>query len=278
MKQAVRSVKDSSKVARNKAKSSYKDVKLKFKDKDELKDDSSSTQSAPSSPTSIRSSTLPNTTPTPLTRNNTDISFGRVLKYERFDPPEERTLKGELSPDLEEVPRLEYNLMNDLEEIMVRNKKEQQIIQQSNPVGNILPPEPRKGRRSEERQSSLGDLISLETESSKVVFDPLMDNGQDNKHKLLERSSKNGSTYGHKSDYGQQFNLTTSNYGQQPIMSSQSYGQQSNIPPQSFGHQSSMPTQSYGQQPSMPFHDEGAAKRLRCFFGPRGIFTYYFSC
>jgi len=172
MKQAVRSVKDGGKMAKIKAKASYKDVKSKFKEnKDELKD-SSSTQSAPSSPTTSRSSTLPHSTP--------DLSIGqKVLKYERFDPPDER---GGLSPEYEEMPRLEYNLMSELDEIMMRNK-----TASINSTKNM-----------NERKSSVGDLISLGIEQDqRVVFDPLLDSQrlQHNPHRLLERSSNHNSQY-----------------------------------------------------------------------------------
>jgi len=196
MKQAVKSVKDGGKMAKTKAKASYKDVKSKFKEnKDEFKDDSSSTHSAPSSPTPSRSSTLQHSHPNPLTRNNTDLNFGRVLKYERFDPPDERR---QLSPEFEELPKLEYNLMSELDEIMMRNKS-----------GSINSPERRVGHsdlstnstpvrkisvsnNSSDRKTSVGDLISLANEGEQqVVFDPLLDNQRlpVNPHRRLERTS-----------------------------------------------------------------------------------------
>jgi len=189
MKQAVRSVKDGGKMAKIKAKSSYKDVKSKFKDnKEELKDDSSSTQSAPSSPSRSRSSTLPSTIPIPLTRNNTEMNFGRVVKYERFDPTE-------LSPEFEEMPRLEYNLMNDLEEIMMRNKSDS-LNGRERRVGladlsSMSTPSKKSSKVENDRKSSVGDLISLGTgQEQQMVFDPLLDNQrQQNLHKRLERTS-----------------------------------------------------------------------------------------
>eukprot|EP00092_Neocalanus_flemingeri_P008285 GFUD01008931.1.p1 GENE.GFUD01008931.1~~GFUD01008931.1.p1 ORF type:complete len:819 (+),score=266.16 GFUD01008931.1:116-2572(+) len=194
MKQAVRSVKDGGKMAKIKAKASYKDVKSKFKEsKDELKDDSSSTQSAPSSPTTSRSSTLPSSTPVPLTRNNTDLNFGRVLKYERFDPPDERR---QLSPEFEEMPRLEYNLMSELEEIMMRNKSDNLASSMEKRVGHtdlstMSTPSRKISMVNNERKSSVGDLISLGTGQEQVVFDPLLDNQrlQHNPHRRLERTS-----------------------------------------------------------------------------------------
>ena len=88
MKEVVRSVKDGSKIVKNnakdaskQAKASYKSVKSKLKDSG--KDDSSSTQSAPSSPTLSRGSSLSRApdsaqnSPAPgLTRNNTDLNLG----------------------------------------------------------------------------------------------------------------------------------------------------------------------------------------------------------
>jgi len=131
-------MKDSSKQAKSKAKASYKDVKNKLKDnpnRDLSREDSSSTQSAPSSPTLSRGATLPrqpvsvSSSPAPgLTRNNTDLNFGtnRVLKYERFDPSEEIQERN-FSPEFEELPKLEYNLMNDLDEVMLRNRSESNL-------------------------------------------------------------------------------------------------------------------------------------------------------
>jgi len=185
-------------MAKIKAKASYKDVKSKFKEnKDELKDDSSNSQSAPSSPTTSRSSTIAYSQPAPLTRNNTDLNFGRVLKYERFDPPDERR---ELSPEFEEMPRLEYNLMSELDEIMMRNKSGSMGVVEKR-VGNSdmsSMSAPRKSSTvNSERKSSVGDLISLATEQEHtVVFDPLLDKQifpHNNPHKRLERTSNSSS-------------------------------------------------------------------------------------
>eukprot|EP00090_Calanus_glacialis_P005714 TRINITY_DN14425_c0_g1_i1.p1 TRINITY_DN14425_c0_g1~~TRINITY_DN14425_c0_g1_i1.p1 ORF type:complete len:818 (-),score=285.09 TRINITY_DN14425_c0_g1_i1:169-2622(-) len=195
MKQAVRSVKDGGKMAKIKAKASYKDVRSKFKEnKDELKDDSSSTQSAPSSPTTSRSSTLPYSTPIPLTRNNTDLNFGqRVLKYERFDPPDERR---QLSPELEDLPRLEYNLMSELDEIMMRNKSGSMGSSEKraghSDLSTMSTPIRKSSIVNHERKSSVDDLISLGSEQEHpVVFDPLLDiqRQQQNPHRRLSRTS-----------------------------------------------------------------------------------------
>jgi len=194
MRQAVKSVRDGGKMARSKAKASYKDVKSKFKEnKDELNDDSSSTQSAPSSPTTSRSATLPHSNPPPLTRNNTDLNFGRVLKYERFDPPDERK---EQSPEFEEMPRLEYNLMSELDEIMMRNKSNS-VSSVEKRVGladmsTLSTPSRKTSTINNERKSSVGDLISLDTrQEQQVVFDPLLDLQRQNynPHRRLERTS-----------------------------------------------------------------------------------------
>jgi len=197
MKQAVRSVKDGGKMAKIKAKASYKDVKSKFKEnKDEFKDDSSSTQSAPSSPTTSRASTISYSHPAPLTRNNTDLNFGRVLKYERFDPPDE---SRELSPEFEELPKLEYNLMSELDEIMMRNKsiKASNIGSSEKRVGQsdlstMSTPIRKNSMVVSDRKSSVGDLISLAMEQeAPVVFDPLLDNQRlpPNHHRKLSRTS-----------------------------------------------------------------------------------------
>jgi len=201
MKHAVRSVKDGGKMAKIKAKASYKDVKSKFKEnKDELKDDSSSTQSAPSSPTTSRASTISYSHPAPLTRNNTDLNFGhRVLKYERFDPPDE---SRELSPEFEELPKLEYNLMSELDEIMMRNKASsvgsaEKRVGQSD-LSTMSTPIRKSSMVSTDRKSSVGDLISLATEQdASVVFDPLLSNQRlpPNPHRKLQRCNPSSGKY-----------------------------------------------------------------------------------
>ena len=192
-KAAKDSLKDGGKIAKKAAKASYKDVRSKFKDsnKEEMVDDSSSTQSAPSSPTmGGRAMTLPTPHSTPLMRNNTDMNFGvpggRVLKYERFDPPQEGG--QDHSPDFEEMPRLEYNLMSELDEVMLRNKS----TSLSSHVGRPVAPKPVPKPVPEARPSvaALGDLISLDTaEDRPVVFDPLaLDySSQPRQHRKLER-------------------------------------------------------------------------------------------
>jgi len=201
MKHAVRSVKDGGKMAKIKAKASYKDVKSKFKEnKDELKDDSSSTQSAPSSPTTSRASTISYSHPAPLTRNNTDLNFGhRVLKYERFDPPDE---SRELSPEFEELPKLEYNLMSELDEIMMRNKASsvgsaEKRVGQSD-LSTMSTPIRKSSMVTTDRKSSVGDLISLATEQdASVVFDPLLSNQRlpPNPHRKLQRCNPSSGKY-----------------------------------------------------------------------------------
>jgi len=156
MKEVVRSVKDGSKIVKNnakdaskQAKASYKSVKSKLKDSG--KDDSSSTQSAPSSPTLSRGSSLSRApdsaqnSPAPgLTRNNTDLNLGssRILKYERFDPSDER----EFSPEFEELPPLEFDIMNDLEEVIMRNRSESSLP--APPIHRALKPSGRESVRS----------------------------------------------------------------------------------------------------------------------------------
>ena len=190
VKHAVKSVRDGGKIAKIKVKESYKDAKSRFKDgKEEMRDDSS-VHSAPSSPTSRRASNIGSNSSI-LTRNNTDLNFGRVLKYEKFDPPDRR----DLSPEFEEIPKLDYvDIMSSIEEVMSRNKSEDAALRthmikseaqlpsvSSNNVSNVVRAEPVQER----------DLISLDTES--LVFDPLLENstaaGNQNLHKKLERAS-----------------------------------------------------------------------------------------
>merc|ERR1719187_882118 len=209
MKNAVRSVKDggkaakdslkdSGKIAKKAAKAGYKDVRSKFKEgnKEEMRDDSSSTQSAPSSPTLERSMTLPTPHSTPLTRGNTDMNFGvpggRVLRYERLDL---ESMK-ESSPELEEMPRLEYNLMSDLDEVMMRNKSgslssHMEKLQRPPPPSVAL-----EIKKQDQQQVQVADLISLDTSEDKsMIFDPLASNYSTNgtnsvprPHKKLERT------------------------------------------------------------------------------------------
>ena len=191
VKHAVRSVKDGSKMAKIKVKESYKDAKSRFKDgKEEIRDDGS-THSAPSSPTAARrTSTMPSPNTSFLTRNNTDLNFGRVLKYEKFDPPDRK----DLSPEFEEIPKLDYvDLMSSLEEVMNRNKNDSYsrlpAAECSSPVKNIS-----SIIKSSEPVERVGDLISLDSlDTDPVVFDPLFEadkaRGCQNQHKKLERAA-----------------------------------------------------------------------------------------
>jgi len=158
------------KVARTKAKATYKDVKSRLKEnREEIKDDGPHSLSAPSSPVPSRSSTLNrygtmNNAQFP--RQHTDLTFSRVLKYERFDP---NILPGseEVSPEMEEIPKLNIDLMTDLDEILNRNRKGSNNSQSKvMPSSHDLP-----GPSS--RKSSVGDLINLNNEDDEVVFDPL---------------------------------------------------------------------------------------------------------
>jgi len=196
MKQAVKSVKDGGKIAKSKAKASYKDMKSRMKDdKEEIKNESGSTHSAPSSPTQRRVSNISSPQTSFLTRNNTDLNFGRVLKYEKFDPPDRK----DLSPEFEEFPKLEYvDLMSSLDEVINRNKSEtysrlqgdslassssSSSVQNNNLTRNVEP----GGREA------VGDLITL-ADSDSVVFDPLLENQRldfpQNPHRKLERTSQ----------------------------------------------------------------------------------------
>ena len=192
MKQAVKTVKDGSKIAKSKAKASYKDMKSRMKDdKEEIRNESSNPHSAPSSPTLRRTSNISSPNTSFLTRNNTDLNFGRVLKYEKFDPPDRK----DLSPDFEDFPKLEYvDLMSSLEEVINRNKTEnysrfESVTPASSSPGlkktNISRNVESNGR------DAVGDLITL-ADADSVVFDPLLENQRfDQKpHKKLERTSQ----------------------------------------------------------------------------------------
>jgi len=203
-KAAKDSIKDSGKIAKKAAKAGYKDVRSKFKEgnKEEMRDDSSSTQSAPSSPTLERSMTLPTPHSTPLTRGNTDMNFGvpggRVLRYERLDLDSMK----ETSPELEEMPRLEYNLMSDLDEVMMRNKSSSLSAH----VGRLPAARPQVEARPlvvgrppavAERAPAVADLISLDTgEEASMVFDPLASDYPGGKAKRkLERTGTKYENY-----------------------------------------------------------------------------------
>jgi len=197
-KAAKDSLKDGGKIAKKAAKASYKDVRSKFKEGkgEEMREDSnSSTQSAPSSPTLGRtgSMTLPTPHTTPLMRNNTDMNFGvpggRVLKYERFDPDPSES-NNDASPDFEEMPRLEYNLMSDLDEVMMRNKSGS-LSSHMEKMQRPPPPLPAVVQEVKKKPSQqvVADLISLDTgDDQAMVFDPLASDYSTNGHKKLSRT------------------------------------------------------------------------------------------
>ena len=190
MKQAVKTVKDGGKMARTKVKASYKDAKLKFKDdREEIPDEGGNTHSAPSSPTTRRVSNISSANTSFLTRNNTDLNFGRVLKYEKFDPPDRR----DLSPEFEEIPKLDYDFMKDIEEVMNRNKVDNYTRLQGNNSASSTPVKRPSSNSNHstigERANTVGDLITL-SDADTVEFDPLLDNQRfsHNPHKKLERA------------------------------------------------------------------------------------------
>ena len=192
MKHAVKTVKDGGKMARIKVKASYKDAKSKFKDdKEEIPDENINTHSAPSSPTMRRASNISSPNTSFLTRNNTDLNFGRVLKYEKFDPPDRR----DLSPEFEEIPKLDFgDIMHSMEEVMNRNKSEPYSRLQGNSSSASSPVKkhsvPNKVNHNTEDTSAVGDLITL-SDVDTVVFDPLLDNQRftQNPHRKLERTA-----------------------------------------------------------------------------------------
>ena len=175
VKDAMKNVFDSSKVAkdrvsyggkiaRTKAKATYKDVKSRMRDnKEEIRDDCS-THSAPSSPVHSRSSSVNRygtISSAQFPRQNTDLSIGKVLKYERFDPSSVPDWNQD-SPEFEDMPRMEIDLMNDLDEIMKRNK-----------VGALAPDMSYPAAQTQARKPSVGDLINLDSVDDEVIFDPL---------------------------------------------------------------------------------------------------------
>ena len=196
MKQAVKTVKDGSKIAKSKAKASYKDMKSRMKDdKEEIKNEPGSTHSAPSSPTLRRVSNISSPQTSFLTRNNTDLNFGRVLKYEKFDPPDRK----DLSPEFEEIPKLEYvDLMSSLDEVINRNKSETYSRLQGDSLASSSSSSSLQtnnlNRNVENNvRDAVGDLITL-ADSDPVVFDPLLENQRldfpQNPHRKLERTSQ----------------------------------------------------------------------------------------
>jgi len=198
MKQAVKTVKDGGKMARTKVKASYKDAKLKFKDdREEIPDESGNTHSAPSSPTMRRVSNISSPNTSFLTRNNTDLNFGRVLKYEKFDPPDRR----DLSPEYGEIEKLDYDFMKDIEEVMNRNKVENYTRLAGNTSSSSTPVKRLSSNTNhitiDEKSNPVGDLITL-SDADTVVFDPLLDNQRysHNPHKKLERAGTASSVNG----------------------------------------------------------------------------------
>jgi hypothetical protein len=156
-------------------------------------------------------------------RQNTDLNFGVggrgvLRKYERFDP----TASKELSPDFEDMPRLEYgDLMTDLEEVMSRGKagsgsglvalrNGSQSVPASTvsqhvplaasahasatpPALNRPPPGSVSSQTVGDRKPSVGDLINLDAEGDtelEVVFDPLVAGGGSG-HRKLSRTGGN---------------------------------------------------------------------------------------
>ena len=213
VKDAVKTVKEGSKIAQHRAKATYKDFKSRLREnREEIRNEDvdnngggANTHSAPSSPVQSRSSTALDRygtmTSGQFQRQNTDLNFSRVRKYERFDPSMSHK---ELSPDFEDLPRLEYDLMSDLEEVMSRGKAEVGLphrngagtstytahaplaIHHTKTAASTPPqldrPPPlassEKGSvaHNSVRKASVGDLINLEAEEDtelEIIFDPL---------------------------------------------------------------------------------------------------------
>jgi hypothetical protein len=240
VKDAVKTVKEGGKMAQHKAKATLKDIKSRLREnREEIRNEEldngggggagSGTHSAPSSPVQGRSSsaqhrygtmTNNNNNSHQFPRQNTDLNFGRgvLRKYERFDP----TASKELSPDFEDMPRLEYgDLMSDLEEVMSRGKAgsgsgsglalrngsqsvpastvSQHVplaasahVSATPPALNRPPPGSVSSQTAGDRKPSVGDLINLDAEGDtelEVVFDPLVAGGSG--HRKLSRTGGN---------------------------------------------------------------------------------------
>jgi hypothetical protein len=226
VKDAVKTVKEGSKIAQHKARATYKDLKSRLREnREEIRDEEmdgsggvdsggGNTHSAPSSPVQSRSSSAlgryGTMTSNQFPRQNTDLNFSRVRKYERFDPT---AAKKELSPDFEDLPRLEYDLMSDLEEVMSRGKAEAGLPlrngSQAQPIGAangrplaaasiaastftaptlLARSSVNESNQRSVRKPSVGDLINLEADEDtelEVVFDPLAS------HRKLSRTGGN---------------------------------------------------------------------------------------
>jgi hypothetical protein len=235
VKDAVKTVKEGGKMAQHKAKATLKDIKSRLREnREEIRNEeldngggggAGSTHSAPSSPVQGRSSsslgqhrygTMTNNNNHQFPRQNTDLNFGRgvLRKYERFDP----TASKELSPDFEDIPRLEYgDLMSDLEEVMSRGKAgsgsgsglalrngsqsvpastvSQHVPLAASAHASATPPAPNRppSQTAGDRKPSVGDLINLDAEGDtelEVVFDPLVAGGGSG-HRKLSRTGGN---------------------------------------------------------------------------------------
>lgn len=122
VRSAVKSVRDSSK-------SAFKDLKREMKS---LKVNQDGRQdghrSAPASPTLGRLSDRASShvlTGGSLARTSTDLNLtGRVLKYEKFEPPPVSSLSAssnsDKSPESETIPRINMELMTELEDVIYR--------------------------------------------------------------------------------------------------------------------------------------------------------------
>ncbi|XP_059092755.1 DENN domain-containing protein 1A-like isoform X3 [Tigriopus californicus] len=128
-----------------------------------------------------------------LARNNTDLGFGRVLKYERFDPPAlagvprnpfasnnpHTQLIADQSPEMEGPKPLDLDLMSDLQDVIFKtNHLNNNREQKQHPVSVSTPRAPPINRHGPEkaRKPSAGDLIKLDSKSfeeEQDIFDPL---------------------------------------------------------------------------------------------------------
>jgi len=212
VKDAMKNVVDGSKTAGKNVKTKVRATinagrsKLKDNPGDQFREDSSgTTHSAPSSPTQSRRNSMgvgmlginsyqtlnnSNHHQLPL-RQNTDLGFTPVLKYERFDPAPSGTLslspgEGPISPaDSEDL-----NLMQEIDKVFNTQKPSAVLYNSSNKIATF---DQNRDQQQKERKASVGDLINLANDTAPpnddIEFDPLVNKShQSGTHKKLSRS------------------------------------------------------------------------------------------
>ncbi|XP_059092753.1 uncharacterized protein LOC131888009 isoform X1 [Tigriopus californicus] len=136
-----------------------------------------------------------------LARNNTDLGFGRVLKYERFDPPAlagvprnpfasnnpHTQLIADQSPEMEGPKPLDLDLMSDLQDVIFKtnhlnNNREQKqhpvsvSTPRAPPINRHLKPNLRRSLASYASAPCLEDSNCFEYENQESSFED--DTGQ----------------------------------------------------------------------------------------------------